>query len=305
MTTAAASSPRAATRFNTGTGHRGSTFKKPPGTLRIPPAEEPTWSSFSEVVTSRVRAVLTRNGGIATGMTEFEAWGPSRAIPDPIPGDNLALNSDAWMYPRIYPSFAFIHHSAFMAHDGNLSTYWNTQKSRNGTNEFLRVDLGEEKTFNNIVLSFRRAPTSMNVEYRDSGTWTAIPNVRMAPDTPVSHTTTNVVFPAIAAEQIRVNFTTSGIVEVEEIEIYSNRIGVWAAPSDLRVNEGEDATYDVLLTSQPTADVHCHHQRPDGQPECDGVPGVADLHCFELVQGADGDDELRSTTTTLYTTRRR
>ena len=210
---------------------------------------------FSEVVTSRVRAVLTRNGGIATGMTEFEAWGPSRAIPDPIPGDNLALNSDAWMYPRIYPSFAFIHHSAFMAHDGNLSTYWNTQKSRNGTNEFLRVDFGEEKTFNNIVLSFRRAPTSMNVEYRDSGTWTAIPNVRMAPDTPVSHTTTNVVFPAIAAEQIRVNFTTSGIVEVEEIEIYSNRIGVWAAPSDLRVNEGEDATYDVLLTSQPTADV--------------------------------------------------
>ena len=60
---------------------------------------------FTQVSTSRIRAVLNHSGRIAVGMTEFEAWGPAVEIPDPVRGENLALNADGWKYPRIYPSF--------------------------------------------------------------------------------------------------------------------------------------------------------------------------------------------------------
>ena len=116
-------------------------------------------------------------------MTEFEAWGPSEPIPDSAADGNLALNADAWKYPRIFPSFAFINNSVFMVHDGDAKTFWGTRESRNGANEFLRVDFGEEKTFDRIDVNFRYAPTSMNLEYLNSGTWTAIQNVQMYPST--------------------------------------------------------------------------------------------------------------------------
>ena len=222
---------------------------------------------FSQVSTSRVRAVLSRNAGIAVGMTEFEAWGPSQPVADPPASDNLALNADAWKYPRIYPSFAYINDAVFRAHDGNRNTFWSNRESRNGTNEFLRVDFGEEETFKTVEVNFRDAPTSMNLEYLNNGSWTAIPDVRMTPATPADNTTTTATFPAITTEQIRINLTTTGttqsngfisndaIISIREIEIYEDGPGVTVVGDDLTVYEGGDETYTVVLTSQPTGDV--------------------------------------------------
>ena len=222
---------------------------------------------FYQVSTSRVRAVLSLNAGIAVGMTEFEAWGPSQPVADPPASDNLALNADAWKYPRIYPSFAYINDAVFRAHDGNRNTFWSNRESRNGTNEFLRVDLDEEETFKTVEVNFRDAPTSMNLEYLNNGSWTAIPDVRMTPATPADNTTTTATFPAITTEQIRINLTTTGttqsngfisndaIISIREIEIYEDGPGVTVVGDDLTVYEGGDETYTVVLTSQPTADV--------------------------------------------------
>ena len=229
---------------------------------------------FSDVVTSRIRAVLSRNGGVAVGMTEFEAWGPSEPIPDSAADDNLALNADAWKYPRIFPSFAFINNSVFMVHDGDAKTFWSTRESRNGANEFLRVDFGEEKTFDRIDVNFRYAPTSMNLEYLNSGTWTAIQNVQMYPSTPTDDITTMAVFPAITAEQVRVNFTTSRVISVNEIEIHNSGLAVLAVEGKLTVHEGDDATYDVVLTRQPKADATVTVNSPTDNTEVTVAPAT-------------------------------
>ena len=229
---------------------------------------------FSDVVTSRIRAVLSRNGGVAVGMTEFEAWGPSEPIPDSAADDNLALNADAWKYPRILPSFAFINNSVFMVHDGDAKTFWSTRESRNGANEFLRVDFGEEKTFDRIDVNFRYAPTSMNLEYLNSGTWTAIQNVQMYPSTPTDDITTMAVFPAITAEQVRVNFTTSRLISVNEIEIHNSGLAVLAVEGKLTVHEGDDATYDVVLTRQPKADATVTVNSPTDNTEVTVAPAT-------------------------------
>ena len=229
---------------------------------------------FSDVVTSRIRAVLSRNGGVAVGMTEFEAWGPSEPIPDSAADDNLALNADAWKYPRIFPSFAFINNSVFMVHDGDAKTFWSTRESRNGANEFLRVDFGEEKTFDRIDVNFRYAPTSMNLEYLNSGTWTAIQNVQMYPSTPTDDITTMAVFPAITAEQVRVNFTTSRLISVNEIEIHNSGLAVLAVEGKLTVHEGDDATYDVVLTRQPKADATVTVNSPTDNTEVTVAPAT-------------------------------
>ena len=229
---------------------------------------------FSDVVTSRIRAVLSRNGGVAVGMTEFEAWGPSEPIPDSAADDNLALNADAWKYPRVFPSFAFINNSVFMVHDGDAKTFWSTRESRNGANEFLRVDFGEEKTFDRIDVNFRYAPTSMNLEYLNSGTWTAIQNVQMYPSTPTDDITTMAVFPAITAEQVRVNFTTSRLISVNEIEIHNSGLAVLAVEGKLTVHEGDDATYDVVLTRQPKADATVTVNSPTDNTEVTVAPAT-------------------------------
>ena len=229
---------------------------------------------FSDVVTSRIRAVLSRNGGVAVGMTEFEAWGPSEPIPDSAADDNLALNADAWKYPRIFPSFAFINNSVFMVHDGDAKTFWSTRESRNGANEFLRVDFGEEKTFDRIDVNFRYAPTSMNLEYLNSSTWTAIQNVQMYPSTPTDDITTMAVFPAITAEQVRVNFTTSRLISVNEIEIHNSGLAVLAVEGKLTVHEGDDATYDVVLTRQPKADATVTVNSPTDNTEVTVAPAT-------------------------------
>ena len=229
---------------------------------------------FSDVVTSRIRAVLSRNGGVAVGMTEFEAWGPSEPIPDSAADDNLALNADAWKYPRVFPSFAFINNSVFMVHDGDAKTFWSTRESRNGANEFLRVDFGEEKTFDRIDVNFRYAPTSMNLEYLNSGTWTAIQNVQMYPSTPTDDITTMAVFPAITAEQVRVNFTTSRLISVNEIEIHNSGLAVLAVEGKLTVHEGNDATYDVVLTRQPKADATVTVNSPTDNTEVTVAPAT-------------------------------
>ena len=229
---------------------------------------------FSDVVTSRIRAVLSRNGGVAVGMTEFEAWGPSDPIPDSAADDNLALNADAWKYPRIFPSFAFINNSVFMVHDGDAKTFWSTRESRNGANEFLRVDFGEEKTLDRIDVNFRYAPTSMNLEYLNSGTWTAIQNVQMYPSTPTDDITTMAVFPAITAEQVRVNFTTSRVISINEIEIHNSGLAVLAVEGKLTVHEGDDATYDVVLTRQPKADVTVTVNSPTDNTEVTVAPAT-------------------------------
>ena len=222
---------------------------------------------FTQVSTSRIRAVLNHTGQVAVGMTEFEAWGPAQPIAGPPPSDNLVLNADAWKYPRIYPSFAFIDRPVFRAHDGNSNTYWSTQESRNGTNEFLRVDFGEQVTAKTVVVHFRTAPLSMSLQYRDGGTWTAIPNVLMSPATPANNTTTRATFPAVTTDQIRINFTTRGqtdsngyaasntIIRVNEVEIYEDGPGVRVTEGDLTVDEGATVTYSMVLTSEPTADV--------------------------------------------------
>ena len=84
----------------------------------IPTAGRANVVEFTEIATSRVRAVLSRSGTTPVGMTEFEAWGPKQPIADPPASDNLALNADSWKYPRVYPSFAYRDAPAFRANDG-------------------------------------------------------------------------------------------------------------------------------------------------------------------------------------------
>ena len=195
-------------------------------------------ATFSAVDTSQVRVVFTRNGGTAVGMTEFEAWGPAEDMPSPAASDNLALNVDAWKYPRLYPSFAYIRHSAFQANDGDADTYWSTQKSRNGVNEFLRMDFGESTTLNTVTLDIRTAPVSMNLEYLSADSWVAVPNVQKYPATPATGLNT-LTFPAIDTDQLRVNFETSGVVVVKEIEIYETEASSDATLRILRLSSIE------------------------------------------------------------------
>ena len=53
--------------------------------------------------------------------------------------------------------------------------------------------------------------------------------------------------------------------------------GVTVSATSLDVDEGDDATYTVVLTSQPTADVTVTPSRSSGDTGRDGV-GSADVH---------------------------
>ena len=205
-----------------------------------PTASRANVVEFTQVSTSRIRAVLTRNGTTAVGMTEFEAWGPAVDIADPVRGENLALNVDGWKYPRIYPSFDFHLDLVSQVNDGSQSTHWSTGSnrggSRNGANEFLRVDFDTETTFDTVVVEFRDAADSVTLEYLSGGSWVAIPGVRMTPATPADNTVTTATFPAVTAREVRVNFTTAATL--------SPTTGYTTAP--ISVNELE--IYDLSLT---------------------------------------------------------
>ena len=218
-----------------------------------PTASRANVVEFTQVSTSRIRAVLTRNGTTAVGMTEFEAWGPAVDIADPVRGENLALNVDGWKYPRIYPSFDFHLDLVSQVNDGSQSTHWSTGSnrggSRNGANEFLRVDFDTETTFDTVVVEFRDAADSVTLEYLSGGSWVAIPGVHMTPATPADNTVTTATFPAVTAREVRVNFTTAATL--------SPTTGYTTAP--ISVNELE--IYDLSLTG-----LTIDHSTPKPQP---------------------------------------
>src|SRR5262249_18728021 len=77
---------------------------------------------FPALETQKVRAVFSHARGAATGLTEFEAWGPGRLpiVAAPPPPGNLALNPTGRGYPRASASFTSRHDQVKMVNDGRI-----------------------------------------------------------------------------------------------------------------------------------------------------------------------------------------
>src|SRR5262249_35426630 len=132
---------------------------------------------FPALETQKVRAVFSHARGAATGLTEFEAWGPGRlpiAAAPPPPG-NLALNPTGRGYPRASASFTSRYDQVKMVNDGRIfltpapHNRWTAFGSPSAS-DWLEIDFGGPKLVGRIDLHVYddgggvQAPAAYNVQ---------------------------------------------------------------------------------------------------------------------------------------------
>lgn len=207
--------------------HDASGWHAIPGQKRTP--ERPTGHranvvTFSDLETGRLRATFHHSRDGVTGLTEFEVWGNAhRPVNDPpAPSGNLAYNPG----DRPFPKASASHFDRFggkpaLAIDGrtnflpNPVNRWTSYESR-GRQDWLEVDLGEEKSFSRMELAIYddrggvQPPLKYEVQYWDGKTWRPVTGAKKSPEKPTGSVFNEVTFDPVTARKTRVVFTHDG-----------------------------------------------------------------------------------------------
>jgi hypothetical protein len=183
----------------------------------------------------RLRAVFTHRKGSASGLTEFEAWGPGRLpIPEaPPPAGNLALNRTGKGFPRASASFTSRYDRVEMVNDGKVvltpapHNRWTSYESPNAS-DWLEIDFGSDKTVGRIDLHVYddgggvQAPARYNVQFWDGRSWQDARAQKKKPEKPAGGTVNTVRFKPVTTRKVRMVFTHRGKARsgLSEIEIW-------------------------------------------------------------------------------------
>ena len=174
--------------------------------------------SFPTVETSRIRASLMHRPGMASGLTEFEAWGRSDLpLPPPTgPITNLAIARDS-EFPRASASFTSGYDQIAHVNDGLVAftryqrNRWTAFESPNES-DWVEVDFGTPTTVGRIELYLWgdgrgvAAPATYRVEYWDGSAWTAATELARAPEAPTTWAVNTVRIQPVETERLRVVF---------------------------------------------------------------------------------------------------
>ncbi len=180
-------------------------------------------TTFAAVETDKVRAVFNHREGAATGLSEFEAWGPNvaRYQPPPAPVGNLALNSTGEGYPKASASFTSDYDHVEMVNDGRIfltgppDNRWTAYGSPNPT-DWVEIDFGAEKTVGHADLYIYddhggvQTPAGYELQYWTGDNWKNIEGVAKTPSAPIGGTINTAAFPAVKTSKLRVTFTHQG-----------------------------------------------------------------------------------------------
>ncbi len=213
-----------------------------PPTPITPTGRQANTIRFSELETSKVRAVFTHAGAGRTGLTEFEVWGKGERpiAPAPEPKGNLAVNRSGRGFPKATASWTSRFDKIEMANDGRINfrpsphNRWTAYESPNAS-DWLEIDFGPEKgaqSVSRVDLHLYdddggvQAPEKYVVQYRDGRAWSDVPSARHSPERPTGGTVNTVVFRPVRTSKVRVVFTHRGKARsgLTEIEVWESTV---------------------------------------------------------------------------------
>ncbi len=174
---------------------------------------------FSEIETTKIRAVFRHAKDARSGLTEFEAWGDAKlpVAPAPAPAGNLAFNSGNKPFPKASASFTSRFDKVEHANDGvtcfgpTPHNRWTSYESPNAS-DWLEIDFGSEKEFARLELAIYddrggvRAPASYDVQYWSGSRWVDAAGQKKSPEQPVGGQWNEVRFRKVKASKVRVVF---------------------------------------------------------------------------------------------------
>lgn len=169
---------------------------------------------------TRGEITITATGSVP-GYGPHESQTFSRTFRARLPDLFADLDGNPATSPVVTASSEAVGGEAWQATDGGSSTGWTATTP---TDEWLEVDLGEERSIRKLILLQPDARvTDYTVETWQSGAWTAVSDPRETRDTSVpGQLTVAVVFEAVSTERLRVVFTTATsparILEIQAFE---------------------------------------------------------------------------------------
>jgi len=182
--------------------------------------------TFPPIATSRVRAVLAHRPGVASGLTELEAWGAAELpLPGPTaPVQNLALGAE------VSASFSSQGDDVARVNDGRIAftrytgNRWTTGGSPHAR-DWISLDFGVPKQVGQVDLylwgdSARvTAPRGYWIEYWDGATWAEAREASRAPAAPMTWALNTVKILPVETPRIRIVFeharpAASGVTEI-------------------------------------------------------------------------------------------
>jgi len=202
------------------TGDRWTSVPSARHTPDEPTGRRPNIVKFEELRTEKVRVVVRPRDGMATGITELEAWSETQPpLDEPADaGKNLAYNPDTTGYPRVRASYT---------HDGDpiskvndmktpmLSAHrenrWTAYDSPN-EEDWVEVEFGAKETVRRLDLYLWadgrgvEAPASYTVEYWTGSRWASASVRERRPSTPDAMALNTVQIERVETKKVRVVF---------------------------------------------------------------------------------------------------
>jgi hypothetical protein len=182
--------------------------------------------TFPPIATSRVRAVLTHRPGVASGLTELEAWGTADL---PLPGPTASVQNLA-LGAKVSASFSSQDDQLARVNDGRIAltrytgNRWTTRGSPHAR-DWIGLDFGVPQRVGQVDLYLWgdsaqvTAPRGYWIEYWDGATWVEAREASRAPTAPMTWALNTVKVLPVETPRIRIVFeharpAASGVTEI-------------------------------------------------------------------------------------------
>jgi len=188
--------------------------------------------TFPELVTEKIRVVMTHRSGASSGLSELETWGHADLPLEPgtRPSPNVAFGDSV----RAMASYTWQGDSVEHLNDMRIAftrysrNRWTAYRSPNPT-DWIELDLGASKTVAVVDLYLYAdgggiaPPRSFSIELWNGGRWIAARERDRYPETPTGSALNRVRLVPTDASKVRVTFehatgTFTGVTEVMILE---------------------------------------------------------------------------------------
>ncbi len=171
----------------------------------------------------KFRFTLTSKPGLATGLTEVEAWGSS-PLPLSAPTaaiDDLAYNATGRGFPKATASYTSPFDRIEEVNDGkvffssNSRNRWTAFQSPN-KQDWVAIDFGKAQQIGRLEVYYWgdkgdvRAPAKVTPQYWTGSTWRDLDVTQAMPEKPISPATQTILVKPVATDRIRLMIDHDG-----------------------------------------------------------------------------------------------